>query len=72
MYNEKKHTKKWKTIRLIGAIVLLVFGAVFGLVSLYLNGWDFARFITNPTTLLVILVAVALGVVLLSWRDVKE
>lgn len=69
--NYKKESKKWKYIRIIGAIVLLIAGAVFGLVSLYMNGWNFVRFITNPTTILIILAVMALGVVLLSWKEVK-
>ena len=69
--NYKKESKKWRIIRIIGAIVLLIGGAVFGLISLYMNGWNFVRFITNPTTILIILAAMALGVVLLSWKEVK-
>ena len=69
--NYKKESKKWRIIRIIGAIVLLIAGAVFGLVSLYMNGWNFMRFITNPTTILIILAVMALGVVLLSWKEVK-
>jgi len=67
--NQKE--KKWFLIRLIGGIAFLVAGAIFGLVSLYMNGWSFTQFITNPTTDLILLCLVAFGVMFITSLEVK-
>lgn len=67
----KKNGKKWRKVRIIGAISLLVVGAAFGLVALYMNGWSFVKFITNPTTILIILVVVAIVILMFSWKETK-
>ena len=46
--DKNKTERKWFLIRLIGGIAFLTAGAVFGLVALYMNGWSFVKFITNP------------------------
>ncbi len=63
--------RKYFLIRLLGGIAFLIAGAAFALVSLFMNGWDFMKFITNPTFLLVVLVASALGITLISLAEVK-
>jgi len=67
----KADRKKWKTIRLIGGISILVVGAACGIVALYMNGWSFVEFITNPTTILVILVVIAMAILMFSWKETK-
>ena len=63
--------RKYFLIRLLGGIAFLIAGAAFALVSLFMNGWDFMKFITNPTFLLIVLVASALGITLISLAEVK-
>ena len=67
----QKEEKKWKKAKIIGGIAFLTFGAVFGIVALYLNGWNFVDFIANPTTDLVILCCVAIGIFFLSKMEIK-
>lgn len=69
--DKNKSEKKWFLIRLIGGIAFLTAGAVFGLVSLYLNGWSFVKFITNPTTDLILLCLIAFGVFIFASLEVK-
>ncbi len=69
--DKSREERKWYLIRLIGGIAFLIVGAVFALVSLFLNGWNFREFITNPTVVLVVLVALALGVTFVSMAEVK-
>lgn len=69
--DKNKSEKKWFLIRLIGGIAFLTAGAVFGLVSLYMNGWNFYKFITNPTTDLILLCLVAFGVGAFASLEVK-
>ena len=69
---QKNHDeRKWFLVRLIGGLAFLLAGLVFGIVSLCLNGWDFAKFVTNPTVLLVVLVGIALGITMISLSEVK-
>ncbi len=68
----KGEERKWYLVRLIGGIAFLLVGLAFAIVSLCMNGWDFAKFITNPTVVLVVLVAVALGITAISWSEVKK
>lgn len=69
--DKNKTERKWFLVRLIGALVFLIAGAVFGLVSLYMNGWSFVKFITNPTTDLILLCLLAFGIMLISSLEVK-
>jgi len=69
--DRNKNEKKWFLIRLIGAIVFLLAGAIFGLVALYMNGWNFYKFITNPTTDLILLCLLAFGITLFASLEVK-
>ena len=71
MTNTKKDQKKWKKIRIIGAIALLALGTGFGFVAMYMSGWDFVKFISNPTTILVALVVVAIAILMISWKEPK-
>ena len=43
-------------LKLISTILFLVIGLVFGAVFIYSLGWSFKEFITDPTTLLIILI----------------
>ncbi len=70
--DKNREERKWYLIRLIGGIAFLLAGLGFALVSLIMNGWDFVKFITNPTVILVVLVAVALGITAISWSEVKK
>lgn len=63
--------RKYFLIRLFGGIGFLVAGLVFALISLVMNGWNFATFVTNPTFLLVVLLALALGITFISLAEVK-
>ena len=69
--DRKPQEKKWFLIRVIGGALFLVGGAVFAIVSLYMNGWDFVQFVKNPTVALVALVVIALGITLISFAEVK-
>ena len=69
--DRNKRERKFYLIRIIGGIGFLLAGAVFAIVSLVMNGWDFVKFVTNPTVLLVALLAAALGVTFISWAGVK-
>ena len=71
-WKDKNHNeKKWFLIRLIGGISFLVAGAIFGLVSLYMNGWSFTKFITDPTTDLILLCLLAFGIITISSLEIK-
>jgi fumarate reductase subunit C len=63
--------RKYFLIRLIGGIGFLLVGLIFAIISLVMNGWNFADFISNPTFLLVVLLALALGITFISWAEVK-
>lgn len=63
-----KEQKKWFLIKLISSSVFLLFGIIFAIISLYANGWDFVKFITNPTVDLILLIIVALIIFSLSTR----
>lgn len=67
----KKDRKKWKKIRIISGISILVVGTICGFVALYMNGWSFVEFITNPTTILVILVVIAMAILMFGWKETK-
>lgn len=69
--DKTKSEKKWFLIRLIGGIAFLVAGAIFGLVSLYMSGWSFVKFITDPTTDLILLCLIAFGIIAISSAEVK-
>ena len=69
--DKKPQERKWFLIRVIGGALFLISGAVFAIVSLYMNGWDFVQFVKNPTVALVSLVVVALGITLISFAEVK-
>ena len=69
--DRKPEERKWFLIRLIGGLLFLIAGAVFAIVSLYMNGWDIVEFVKNPTFMLVALVAVALGITFISLAEVK-
>lgn len=70
-WNQKTpEEKKWFLIKVIGGTLFLLGGCIFGIVSLYLSGWDFVKFITNPTTDLIILVCLAVGIVLFSLKPI--
>lgn len=51
-------------IRLISTIIFLLVGFILGIIALKINGWSFAKFISNPTVDLIILV---LLIVLILW-----
>ena len=70
-YDEKKEKKKWKTIKIISAVVVLVLGTVFGIIAIYLNNWDLVRFFKDYRVWLVILVAIAMEIVIFSFKEVK-
>jgi len=63
--------KKWFLIKFIGGLVFLLAGGIFGIVSLAMNGWSFIDFITDPTTDLIFLCLIAVGIIMLSTSEVK-
>ena len=65
-----KEQKKWFLIKLISSLIFLIFGLVFGLVSLYATGWNFKEFIMNPTVDLILLIIMAL--IIFSWTNKIE
>lgn len=72
-WNKKtKEQKKWFLIKIISSLVFLTFGLVFGIIALYANGWDFVKFITNPTVDLILLVLITLIVFCLSFRTERR
>lgn len=72
-WNKKtKEQKKWFLIKVISSLVFLMFGLVFGIIALYANGWDFVKFITNPTVDLILLVLITLIVFCLSFRTERR
>lgn len=58
-------------LKYVGGALFLIAGAIFGIVALALYGWDFVAFITNKTVDLVLICLCALGVLLLSFVEVK-
>lgn len=66
-----KHDKKIFLIRVVGGAAFLLGGAIFGIVALALYGWDFVKFISNPTVDLIILLCLALGVICFANMEVK-
>ena len=70
-YDDKKEKKKWRTIRIIGGISVLLVGTVFGIVAIYLNNWNIVRFLQDYRVWLVILCTVAIAVVMFSIKEVK-
>lgn len=65
---KSKEQKKWFLIKLISTSVFLIFGIVFGLMSLYANGWNFIKFISNPTVDLIFLILIALIIFCLTTK----
>lgn len=68
-WNKKnKEQKKWFVIKTISTLIFLLFGIVFGVMSLYANGWDFMKFIANPTVDLIFLILIALIIFCLTTK----
>ena len=70
-YDDKKEKKKWKMIRIIGGVSILVIGTIFGIIAIYLNNWNLVRFLQDYRVWLVILCTLAIAVVLFSFKEVK-
>lgn len=71
-WNKKtKEEKKWFLIKYIGAAVFLLSGLIFGIVALYMNNWNIVEFLKNPTTDLIFLCLIALGIIMLSRKEIK-
>lgn len=55
-------------IRLVLTSIFLIGGIVTGFVSMYLSGWNFVTFITNPTTDIIILVCLIGLIFVVTYR----
>lgn len=64
--NKTKEQKKWFLIKLISTSVFLLFGVIFGLITLHAYGWNFVKFFTNPTVDLICLILLSLIIFCLS------
>lgn len=67
--DRSKESKKWFLIKIISGVVFLTAGTVFGIITLYLNGWNIVEFLKNPTTDLIILILIAMAVLSFSWKS---
>lgn len=63
--------KKWTIIKIVGLVVFLITGAVFGLIAANLNGWDFMKMINDPKTWLFGLCFLSIGIMALSNIKIK-
>lgn len=66
-----KEEKKRLIFKIIGGSLFLAFGTIAGFVSMYCNGWDFKKLLTDPTALLCMLVGLAVAIVIFTWKGVK-
>lgn len=66
------HEKKGYLARVIGSTVFFVIGIIVGIVALYLNGWDFVKFITDPTVDLIMLFCLVGGIFLLTYKGNRK
>ena len=67
----EEEKRKWKIIKIIGGSLFLTAGAIFGIVFLYMNGWNFIELIKNPTADLVMLCVLAIGITIFGTLEVK-
>ena len=67
-----KQERKEFIIRLSLTTFFLIGGIVVGVVSMYLSGWDFVKFITNPTTTFIVLLCFIMVIILITYRKNKE
>ena len=63
--------KKLFLFRIIAGAGFLFVGLVFGIVFLAFSGWDFVKFITNPTVDLLLLICVGLAIFCFSRLEIK-